>query len=117
MEERRREARYPVIDLDLYLREPEEKVGRVVNLSENGLLSCVDVKTPPDVGETIQYRVPFKKSVAGQVYFDFEAKVVWVRDKDGDDGPENYDMGLAFVDHAELQLTFIRHMIRLYAEE
>jgi hypothetical protein len=112
-EERRRSQRFIVVDLELFRVEPEEHLGRIVNLSENGMLAFCEEALEPQT--QTMFRIPFQQTVAGKVHFDFEGKVVWA--KMNATGPSKYSIGLEFVQYPDLQIQFIQHMIKLYGEQ
>ena len=111
MEERRKAQRFQVVDLDIYATDEEQKIGKVVNLSETGLL--LHSNSILEEGMIQKYRINFIKTVAGKVHFDFEAQVVW--NKENPTGMYKYQIGLKFLDYAELQVQFIQQMIRTYS--
>ena len=113
MDERRRSTRYPVVDLEIQLKEERTPVGQVVNLSQGGLL--VFCEKPLKKGSLHQFRVPFNKTVAGKIHFDFEGRVVW--SNINVDAPKMHSMGIEFIKYPTIQSEFIQRMINQFGDE
>lgn len=113
MDERRKDTRYSVVDLEIQLKENRTPVGQIVNLSQGGLL--VFCEKPLKRGSMHQFRVPFKRSVAGQIHFDFEGRVVW--SNINVDTPSKHSMGIEFIKYPNIQTEFIQKMITQYGDD
>ena len=108
--ERRTAKRFTVVDLDLYSLDPETRVGNVVNLSEGGLLVLTDDEIK--LKSTHEFRIPFRETVNGQIDFDFKGKIAWSNRSTLD--PANFSTGIQFTENPELQVQFIRQMIKVF---
>lgn len=110
--ENRRHSRFTVIDLELYFQDPQERIGKIVNLSEGGLLVVAD--EPYEIYSLHQFRVLFNQTINGEINFDFEASVVWSNQNTMD--PTKHSIGLKFTENPELQTKFIRQMIKVFGK-
>lgn len=109
-DEQRKDKRFTVVDLDLYLPFEDKKIGKVVNLSEGGLLAHCN--EPLTKGESYTFYIPFEETISGLVKFDFDATVAWQVDEKGEDG--NYSIGLEFVENPDIALQFIHQMVKIF---
>ena len=110
--ERREHKRFTVTDLDLYLQEEEKLIGKIVNLSEGGLLIVSTEELEP--GKVYNFRSPFNQTVNGEIHFDFEGEVVWCSQNTLD--AKKFSAGLKFTQIPDLQLTFVKQMIRVFGQ-
>lgn len=110
--EKRRHARFTVVDLELYFQDPQERIGQIVNLSEGGLL--VVAGEPVEPYSIHKFRILFNQTIQGEIKFDFEASVVWSNPNSLD--PSKHSIGLQFVENPELQTKFIRQMIKVFGK-
>ena len=97
-----------MVDLELRFLKSDKVLGRVVNLSQGGML--VNATEEFERGAMLALRIPFERPVDGEVFFDFEAEVVWCMP----DAQENYSVGLQFSKNSELQYQFLQKMVYLY---
>ena len=110
--ERREHKRFTVTDLDLYLQEEERLIGKIVNLSEGGLLIVSTEELGS--GKIYDFRIPFDKTVNGEIHFDFEGEVVWCSQNTLD--AKKFSAGLKFTQIPDLQLTFVKQMIKVFGQ-
>lgn len=108
--ERRQAKRFTVVDLDIFLQGAEEKLGNIANISEGGLL--IFAQSPMEKNVVNKFRIPFNKTVNGQVNFDFEAKIVWSAEDTLT--PGRYSIGLEYTQNPELQNHFVQQMINIF---
>ena len=111
--ERRRSKRFQVVDLEIHTAEPDEAIGKVVNLSEGGLLLISDVELPNQ--EVVKFHIPFPHTVNGEINFDFDADVVWCHPNSLN--TSKFSVGLQFAENPDLQTIFIRNMIKVFGKE
>jgi len=111
--ERRKSRRFQVVDLDVHTVDPDEKIGKVVNLSEGGLLMIADLELVPD--SIVRFRIPFSQTINGEVNFEFNARVVWSYPNALQ--ASKYSTGLEFAENPDLQTLFIQQMIKVYGKE
>lgn len=111
--ERRKSKRFQVVDLEVQAAETDEKIGKVVNLSEGGLLMISNKELEPH--ELERFRIPFSHTVNGEIHFDFSARVVWCYPNSLQ--ASKYSVGLEFSENPELQTIFIQQMIKIYGDD
>ena len=111
-DERREHKRFTVTDLDLILQEEEKLIGKVVNLSEGGLLILSTAEL--ESGKAYDFRIPFDQTVNGEIHFDFEGEVVWCNQNTLD--AKKFSAGLKFTQIPDLQLTFVKQMITIFGK-
>jgi Tfp pilus assembly protein PilZ len=109
-DDRRKAKRFTVVDLELFLQDPEEKIGQVVNLSEGGLL--IVTESPFEAASYHQFRIPFNQTINGRINFDFEGRVVWCNPNALDS--KKYSVGLEYAENPELQTLFVQQMIKVF---
>ena len=108
--ERRRHERFTVVDLMLYDQQTKKPVGKVVNISATGLL--VISTTRYEVGQRVNFSIPFRQAVQGIVKFEFKGEIKWLNPTD--DNPSNFSIGMAFAENPELQTMFIQQLVNIY---
>jgi hypothetical protein len=111
--ERRRAKRFQVVDLDVQSVDTDQKIGKVVNLSEGGLLMIADSELPQQ--EITRFRIPFSHTVNGEINFEFNARVVWCYPNALQ--ASKFSVGLEFSENPDLQTIFIQQMIKVYGSE
>ena len=111
--ERRRSKRFQVVDLAIHTIDPDEKIGKVVNLSEGGLLLVSDVDLPNQ--EAVAFQIPFPHTVNGEINFNFNAMVVWCHPNTLN--TSKFSVGLQFSENPDLQTIFIQNMIKVFGTE
>lgn len=111
--ERRKSRRFQVVDLEVRTVTPDERIGKVVNLSEGGLLMISDQELPQQ--EVVKFRIPFSRTVNGEVNFDFNARVVWCYPNALQSS--KFSVGLEFAENPDLQTIFIQQMIKIYGSD
>ena len=111
-QERRHHSRFTVVDVDIYYQDPQDRFGKIVNLSEGGLLVVAD--GPMEPYSVHQFRVLFNQTINGEIHFDFEASVVWSNQNTMDS--TKHSIGLKFTENPELQTKFIRQMIKVFGK-
>ena len=112
-QERRRSKRFMVVDLEVLLAHNQEHIGRVVNLSEGGLLMVADKEIPSN--EIIRFSIPFSQTVNGEIKFDFNAQIVWCYPNTLHSS--KFSVGMEFAENPDLQSMFIQQMIKIYGAE
>jgi Tfp pilus assembly protein PilZ len=110
--ERRGAKRFAVVDLDLFNKQTQEHVGKIINISKGGLLVNASNEFP--TGEEFDFYIPFTKNVNGEVKFEFNARVVWCQPNPLT--PSAFSVGMEFSNIPELQTVFIQKMIQIYGE-
>lgn len=110
VQDRRQNRRFVVVDLELRYEESGDAFGRVVNLSQGGML--VNSIHEFDKGQKLSLRIPFNRPVEGEINFDFQGEVAWCMP----DAHDDFSVGLQFVDNSELQYKFLQKMIYLYVK-
>jgi hypothetical protein len=111
--ERRKSKRFMVVDLDVHLAEGEERIGKVVNLSEGGLLMVADKELPSQ--ETVRFSIPFSHTVNGEINFDFNARIIWCYPNTLHSS--KFSVGMEFAENPDLQAMFIQQMIKIYGTD
>ena len=111
--ERRKAKRFMVVDLEVFLAEEEERIGRVVNLSEGGLLMISEKELPSP--EVLRFSIPFSHTVNGEIKFDFNAKIVWCYPNTLNSS--KFSVGMEFAENPDLQSIFIQQMIKIYGSD
>jgi Tfp pilus assembly protein PilZ len=110
--ERRRSKRFNVVNLELFHKETQEHIGKIINISKGGLL--VTSTEEFSQGEEHKFYIPFAQNVNGEVKFDFEATIVWCQPDPR--ATSAFSVGLEFAENAELQTVFIQQMVKIYGE-
>ncbi|MBN2046097.1 MAG: PilZ domain-containing protein [Anaerolineales bacterium] len=108
--ERRRHERFTVVDLLIYEQETKKPVGKVVNISASGLL--VIATTRYEVGQRVNFVIPFRQAIQGIVNFEFKGEIKWLNASEGN--PTNFSIGMAFAENPELQTMFIQQLVNIY---
>lgn len=111
--ERRKSKRYSVVDLDLYYQDPEEFIGKVINLSTGGLLVITEKQF--EKNKLLDVRFLFDTTVNEKISFDFKVRVAW-SDRSTLHSPK-YSTGMEFTENPELQAHFINQMIKVYGSK
>jgi len=111
--ERRKTRRTLVVNLDLYNQESQEFIGKVINLSEGGLLVITDEELEED--KSLNVRFIFYLANEEQINLDFTVRIVW-SDHSAHD-PSKYSTGMEFSENPELQVQFIQQMIKLFKQK
>lgn len=111
--ERRKSKRFMVVDLEVLSGEEEEHIGRVVNLSEGGLLMVSDKELPSH--EIIRFSIPFSHTINGEIKFDFDARIVWCYPNTLHSS--KFSVGMEFAKNPDLQALFIQQMIKIYGTD
>ncbi|NIW45669.1 MAG: hypothetical protein GWN30_13245 [Gammaproteobacteria bacterium] len=111
--ERRKSKRFSVVNLNLHDKTTEEMVGKVVNISQGGLLT-IAYKTYKE-GKEYDFFIPFDETINGQVKFEFSARIVWCRPNPLK--PGMMSTGLEFADNPKIQTMFIEQMIKIYCPD
>jgi hypothetical protein len=109
--ERRISNRITVVDLDLILKESNSQIGKVVNISDSGLLAIINSELSEN--NTYNFRIPFNETVNGEVNFDFNANVIWCRKNTLE--TSKYSVGLQFTNNAKSQSIFIHQMANKFS--
>jgi len=112
-EERRKEERHSIVNLDLLEFESREKIGKVINLSHSGLLAVSSQNY--QVGDFHKFAIPFYNTVKGDIHFDLKARIAWSELQDTKS--DSYKLGLQFVENPNLQAQFIQQMINVFGQE
>ncbi len=111
--ESRRAKRFIVVDLNLYYQEAaDHPIGRIVNLSEGGLLAFCHQEMSKEIIQKL--RVQFSKKDGIPVNFDFQARVIWCKQNPLD--TKMYSVGIEFMQNPDLQMQFVQQMIKLYGK-
>ena len=108
--ERRKSKRYSVVDLDLYYQDPQEFIGKVINLSEGGLLVITEEQF--EKNKFLNVRFLFNTAVNEKINFDFAVRVAWSNRSALH--ASKYSTGMEFSENPELQAHFINQMIKVY---
>lgn len=111
--ERRKSKRYSVVDLDLYYQDPQEFIGKVINLSEGGLLVITEKQY--EKNKFLNVRFLFDTTVNQNINFDFSVRVAW-SDRSTAHAPK-YSTGMEFAENPELQAHFINQLIKVYSSK
>lgn len=106
--EKRQHQRFSVVDLKLHDQENGHLVGKVVNISEGGLL--IEAYENYKKGMILTLRIPFNQILNGKVFYDFRAIVAW----ELPNATDNLSVGLELLDDSELQYQFLQNMIAVY---
>ena len=107
--ERRKTQRAIVVDLNLFSQEPQEFLGKVINLSEGGLLVVTDKQL--DENSFFNVRILFDQGIK----FDFSIRIVWSEPSTQD--KTKYDTGVEFIENPNLQAHFIQQLIKVYGQQ
>ena len=110
MDERRQSERHEVVDLQLFNQDTGEFLGKVVNISEGGLL--IETEFEFIAGQRGNYYIPFTRAVQGMVKFEFLGEVRWVQPESG--GNAASKVGMAFALNPEVQTMFIQQLVKVY---
>jgi Tfp pilus assembly protein PilZ len=111
--ERRKSRRFSVVNLDLHEKTSEKLVGKVVNISQGGLLTISE--NSYDAGKEYDFFIPFEETINGMVKFEFAARIVWCRPNALK--PGMMSVGLEFADNPKIQTMFIEQMIKVYSPD
>jgi len=109
--ERRKSRRFSIVSLDLHDRSSEELIGKVVNISQGGLLTESEVSYEP--GKEYNFFIPFHETISGMVKFDFSARIIWCRPNALKSGMMS--IGMEFSDNPKIQTLFIEQMVKIYS--
>lgn len=109
--ERRKSKRFSVVNLDLHDKSTDELVGKIVNISQGGLLSISERSF--ETGREYEFFIPFNKTINGLVKFEFSARIVWCHPNPIK--PGSMSIGLEFSDNPKIQTLFIEQMIKIYS--
>ncbi len=107
--ERRKTERTTVVNLDLYTQEPQEFLGKVINLSEGGLLVVTDKLL--DENLFLNVRILFNHDIK----FDFSIRIIWSEPSTYD--KSKFDTGVEFIENPNLQAHFIQQLIKVYGQK
>ena len=108
--DRRKSRRYSVVNLDLYSQEPQNYLGRVINLSEGGVL--VITQEQFEKNEFLNVRFLFDQTTNEKINFDFSVRVAWSSPNARE--TSKFSTGMEFTENPELQSQFIHQMIKVY---
>ena len=111
--ERRKSRRFSIVNLDLHEQGTGDLVGKVVNISQGGMLTIADKAYEP--GNEYGFYIPFEQTVNGIVKFEFSGRVVWCRPNALK--PGMLSVGLEFADNPKIQTIFIEQMIKIYGSD
>ena len=111
--ERRKSRRFSIVNLDLYDQSSDRLVGKVVNISQGGLLTIAEEAY--ETGKEYAFYIPFEETVNGRVKFEFSGRIVWCRPNALK--PGMLSVGLEFADNAKIQTMFIEQMIKIYGAD
>lgn len=110
MDERRQAERHEVVDLQLFDQATDDLLGKVVNISEGGLLILSEAEFKP--GQRENFYIPFTRTVQGMVKFEFLGEVRWVHPEEN---PSNMNkVGMAFALNPDVQTMFIQQLVKIY---
>ncbi|MGD8456958.1 MAG: PilZ domain-containing protein [Anaerolineales bacterium] len=108
--ERRKSKRYSVVDLDLFFQDPQEFIGKVINLSEGGLLVITDEQL--EKNKFLDVRFLFDTTVNENINFDFTVRVAWSNRSTLHSN--KFSTGMEFTENPKVQAQFINQMIKVY---
>ena len=109
--EKRKDKRYLVRDLVVFMRDSNEELGRVVNMSLSGLLIAHD--TSMAVDSVLKIKIPLSHVKNGLSDFESDVRVHWFRQNDMSG---LFGFGLEFLDNTEDKRKQIQGMIDAFAE-
>ena len=109
--EKRKDKRYLMRDLMVYMRDSKEELGKVINMSLSGLLIAHD--TSMAVDSVFKIKIPVAHTKHELSDFDADVMVKWFRQNDMSG---LFGFGLEFLDNTEEQRTTIQEMINAFAE-
>lgn len=110
MDERRQAERHEVVDLQLFGQATGDLLGKVVNISEGGLLVLSETEFKP--GERDNFYIPFTQTVQGMVKFEFLGEIRWVQPES--DNSSLNKVGMAFALNPDVQTLFIQQLVKIY---
>jgi hypothetical protein len=108
--ENRKDKRYLMHDLDVFLRESDERLGNVLNLSLSGML--IAHKGAIAVGSVREFRIPMGHVISGLSDFEADVRVSWFRQNDLSG---LFGSGFEFLDITKEQWALIKLMIDVFA--
>jgi hypothetical protein len=108
--ENRKDKRYLMRDLEVFIRESDERLGEVMNLSRSGMLITHDDAITVD--SVRELRIPLGHVISGLSDFEADVRVRWVRqnDKSG-----LFSSGIEFLDNTKEQWGLIQVLIDVFA--
>ena len=109
--EKRKDKRYLMRDLMVYVRDSNEELGKLINMSLSGLLIAHD--TSMAVDSVLKIKIPVAHTKHELSDFDADVMVKWFRQNDMSG---LFGFGLEFLDNTEEQRTTIQEMINAFAE-
>jgi hypothetical protein len=108
--DRRKSKRYSVVNLDLYYQDPQELIGKVINLSEGGLLVITNIQFEKDT--ILDVRFLFDQTINESINFNFSVRVAWSNRSTLD--VSKFSTGFEFTENPKIQAQFITQMIKVY---
>lgn len=108
--ENRKDKRFLMRDLDVFIRESDERLGNVVNLSRSGMMIAHDNAIAVDSMQ--EFKIPLGHVISGLSDFEADVRVKWFRENH-ESGL--YGTGLEFLDSTKEQWALIQVMIDVFA--
>jgi hypothetical protein len=108
--ENRKDKRFHVRDLEVFIRESDERLGDVNNLSRSGMLITHDAEIAVDTVREL--RIPLGHVISGLADFEPDVRVRWFRQNDISG---LFGSGFEFLDNTKEQWGLIQVMIDVFA--
>ena len=110
IDEKRVVNRYLMHNLEVFIRESDERLGNVLNLSRSGMLIAHNDTIAVD--SVRECRIPLGHTIIGLSDFEADARVKWVRQNDISG---LFSSGFEFTDNTKEQWSWIQAMIDVFA--
>ena len=110
MVEKRRDKRYLVQNLVVFMRDSDERLGNVINLSLGGMLISHDDAIA--VESVLEIRLPLGHGIDGHSDFIADVQIMWLRQNDISG---LFGLGLQFLDNTEEQRAMIQEIINTFS--
>jgi hypothetical protein len=108
--ENRVDKRYLMHNLEVFIRESDERLGNVLNLSRCGMLIAHDNAIAVDSVQ--KFRIPLGHTIIGLSDFEADVRVKWFRQNDRSG---LFGSGFEFIDNNKEQWSWIQAMIDVFA--
>lgn len=110
--EKRRDKRFIVLELEVFRQDTGERFGKIINLSQSGLLI---MREAPLKSETVfAITIPLNREIDDKIEFESDVKVIWYRQNEISGF---HSIGLEFVNQKSGQMDFINKMIDAFSSE
>ena len=106
-EKRKAQRKQTVAFLGVYHRETEEFLGRLIDMSVNGIM--IRAVQNMDVNSIYEFRIDLPTPIAGRHFLIFDAECVWCRDSAK--SKNRYDVGFKIINIKFNEIETIQNLL------